>query len=82
MAWARRFPRRSTTPAAPVVDFLDYFYHSHRHDLADEAGPDTPPAYFHWRRSMAAIELLDLEQTALAWTPDAMATRPVSGRVP
>ena len=36
-----------------------------RHDLADEAGPDTPPAYFHWRRSMAAIELLDLEQAAL-----------------
>ena len=56
-------------PAAPVVNFLDYYYHAHRNDLADEAGPETPPAYFHWRRSMAAIELLDLEQTALGWTP-------------
>ena len=56
-------------PAAPVVNFLDYYYHAHRNDLADEAGPETPPAYFHWRRSMAAIELLDLEQAALGWTP-------------
>jgi glycosyltransferase involved in cell wall biosynthesis len=56
-------------PAAPVVNFLDYYYHAQRNDLADEAGPETSPAYFHWRRSMAAIELLDLEQTALGWTP-------------
>jgi glycosyltransferase involved in cell wall biosynthesis len=56
-------------PAAPVVNFLDYFYHAHRHDLAEEAGPETAPAYFHWRRSMAAIDLLDLEQTSLGWTP-------------
>jgi glycosyltransferase involved in cell wall biosynthesis len=56
-------------PAAPVVNFLDYFYHAHRNDLADETVPETPPAYFHWRRSMAAIELLDLEQTTLGWTP-------------
>jgi glycosyltransferase involved in cell wall biosynthesis len=56
-------------PAPPVVNFLDYFYHPHSNDLADEAGPETAPAYFHWRRSMAAIELLDLEETALAWTP-------------
>ena len=39
------------------------------HDLADEAGPETAPAYFHWRRSMAAIDLLDLEQASLGWTP-------------
>jgi glycosyltransferase involved in cell wall biosynthesis len=56
-------------PAAPVVSFLDYFYHAHQHDLAGEAGPETAPAYFHWRRSMAAIDLLDLEQAALAWAP-------------
>lgn len=55
--------------AAPVVQFLDYYYHGRQNDLADEAGPDTPPAYFHWRRSTAAIELLDLEQAAMAWTP-------------
>ena len=56
-------------PAAPVVNFLDYYYHAHRHDLAGEAGPETPPAYFHWRRSMAAIDLLDLENATLGWTP-------------
>jgi glycosyltransferase involved in cell wall biosynthesis len=56
-------------PAAPIVQFLDYYYHGRRNDLADEAGPETPPAYFHWRRSMAAIELLDLEQAAMAWAP-------------
>jgi glycosyltransferase involved in cell wall biosynthesis len=55
-------------PAAPVVSFLDYYYHAHRHDLADLAGPETAPAYFHWRRSMAAIDLLDLEQAARGWT--------------
>jgi glycosyltransferase involved in cell wall biosynthesis len=56
-------------PAAPVVNFLDYFYHAHEHDLVAEAGPETSAAYFHWRRSMAAIDLLDLEQAALSWTP-------------
>jgi glycosyltransferase involved in cell wall biosynthesis len=55
-------------PAAPVVNFLDYYYHPHQYDLADEAGPETPPAYFQWRRSMAAVDLLDLEQAALGWT--------------
>ena len=61
--------RAGVRPAAPVVSFLDYYYHAHEHDLAGEAGPETAPAYFHWRRSMAAIDLLDLEQAALAWTP-------------
>lgn len=56
-------------PVAPVVSFLDYYYHAHRYDLADLAGVEHPPAYFHWRRSMAGIELLDLEQAALGWTP-------------
>ncbi len=56
-------------PAAPVVNFLDYYYHAHRHDLAGEAGADTPRAYFHWRRSMTAIDLLDLESATLGWTP-------------
>ncbi len=55
--------------APPVVQFLDYYFHGRANDLADEAGPDTPAAYFHWRRSVAAIELLDLEQASLAWTP-------------
>lgn len=55
--------------AAPIAQFFDYFYHGRSHDLADEAGPETPSAYYHWRRSSAAIELLDLEQAAMAWTP-------------
>jgi glycosyltransferase involved in cell wall biosynthesis len=56
-------------PAAPIVQFFDYYYHGREFDLADEAGPDTSPAYYHWRRSTAAIDLLDLEPAALAWTP-------------
>ena len=69
-------------PAAPVVTFLDYFYHAHRHDLAGEAGPETAPAYFHWRRSMAAIDLLDLEQAALGWTPTSWQRGLYPGRIP
>ncbi len=69
-------------PAAPVVSFLDYFYHAHQHDLAGEAGPETAPAYFHWRRSMAAIDLLDLEQAALALDAHSLAARALSRRIP
>jgi glycosyltransferase involved in cell wall biosynthesis len=58
-------------PGVPVVNFFDYYYHAHGNDLADEAGPDTPPAYFQWRRSANAVELLDLENGAAAWTPTA-----------
>jgi glycosyltransferase involved in cell wall biosynthesis len=54
---------------APIVSYLDYYYHAHAHDLADEAGPDTPTTYFHWRQSTAAIELLDLEQATQGWVP-------------
>ncbi len=39
-------------PAAPVVNFLDYYYHAHRHDLADEAGPDDPAGLL----SLAAVD--------------------------
>jgi glycosyltransferase involved in cell wall biosynthesis len=56
-------------PAAPVVTFLDYYYHAHRYDLAEDSDVESSPAYFHWRRSMVAIDLLDLEQSALGWTP-------------
>lgn len=58
-------------PAAPVVSYLDYYFAPHQHDLADEAGPDTPPSYYSWRRSMGAIDLLDLEQASLGWTSTA-----------
>jgi glycosyltransferase involved in cell wall biosynthesis len=56
-------------PGAPVVNFFDYYHHARRNDLADEAAPDAPAAYYHWRRSANAVELLDLESGAVAWTP-------------
>ncbi len=56
-------------PGAPVVNFFDYYNQPREFDLADEAGPHTPAAYFHWRRSASAIELLDLENCDLPWTP-------------
>jgi glycosyltransferase involved in cell wall biosynthesis len=56
-------------PAAPVVNYLEYYYQPHRYDLADEAGSLAPAAYYHWRRSIVAIDLLDLEQVSLGWVP-------------
>jgi glycosyltransferase involved in cell wall biosynthesis len=58
-------------PKTPVVQFFDYYYHGRKHDLADEAGPETPPAYYHWRRSANAIDLLDLENNVVPWTQTA-----------
>jgi glycosyltransferase involved in cell wall biosynthesis len=56
-------------PGVPIVNLFDYFYHPHRHDLAGEAGPQTPLAYFHWRRSANAMDLIDLENGLTPWTP-------------
>jgi glycosyltransferase involved in cell wall biosynthesis len=56
-------------PAAPLVNLFDYFYHPHEHDLAGESEPDTPPAYFYWRRAANAMDLLDLENGTTPWTP-------------
>jgi glycosyltransferase involved in cell wall biosynthesis len=58
-------------PRLPVVNFLDYFYHPHAHDLTGDLGPDMPAAYFHWRRSANAMPLLELEAADLAWTATA-----------
>lgn len=57
-----------TLPGVPIVNVFDYFYHAHAHDLAEEAGPDTPLEYFHWRRSAGAMDLLDLENGVVPWT--------------
>jgi glycosyltransferase involved in cell wall biosynthesis len=51
----------------PVVNLFDYFYAAHQHDLAGESPPDTPPEYFHWRRSTNAMTLLELESASLSW---------------
>jgi len=56
-------------PRIPVVQFFDYYYHGRKHDLADEAGPETPSAYYHWRRATNVIDLLDLENGVIPWTP-------------
>ena len=59
------------TPRVPVVQFFDYHFHAREHDLADEAGPEIPAAYYHWRRAANAIDLLDLENGPLPWAPTA-----------
>ncbi len=56
-------------PGVPIVNLFDYFYHPHANDLANEAGPETPAEYFHWRRSANAMDLLDLENGVTRWTP-------------
>jgi glycosyltransferase involved in cell wall biosynthesis len=58
-------------PGVPVVNQFDSFLHAHVHDLAEEAGPDTPAEYFHWRRAANAMDLLDLENGVTPWTPTA-----------
>ncbi len=58
-------------PRTPIVQLFDYYYHAREHDLADEAGPDAPPSYYHWRRSANAMDLLDLENGVIPWTPTA-----------
>ncbi|HWE34973.1 MAG TPA: glycosyltransferase [Isosphaeraceae bacterium] len=58
-------------PGAPVVNLFDYFFPPRAGDLADEAGPDTPPAYYHWRRASTAVDLLDLENGVTPWTTSA-----------
>jgi glycosyltransferase involved in cell wall biosynthesis len=59
----------ASLPGVPIVNHFDGFYHAHAHDLAEEAGPDTPAGYFHWRRAANAMDLLDLENGVTAWTP-------------
>jgi glycosyltransferase involved in cell wall biosynthesis len=58
-------------PRTPVVQLFDYYYHARKNDLADEAGAETPAAYYHWRRAANAIDLLDLENGVTPWTPTA-----------
>jgi glycosyltransferase involved in cell wall biosynthesis len=55
-------------PGVPRVNLFDYFYHPHAHDLAEEAGADTPVEYFHWRHAANAMDLLDLENGVTPWT--------------
>jgi glycosyltransferase involved in cell wall biosynthesis len=56
-------------PGVPRVNFFDYYYAAHQHDLAGEAPPEMPTEYFLWRRSANAMDLLDLENNGTAWVP-------------
>jgi glycosyltransferase involved in cell wall biosynthesis len=56
-------------PRTPVVQLFDYYYHARKNDLADGVSPDTPAAYYHWRRAANAIDLLDLENGVVPWVP-------------
>lgn len=58
-------------PRVPILQLFDGFLHPHRHDLADEAPADMPPAFYHWRRAANAMDLLDLENGVRPWTPSA-----------
>jgi glycosyltransferase involved in cell wall biosynthesis len=55
-------------PKIPVVQLFDYYYQGRKYDLADDAGPETPSAYYHWRRSANVIDLLDLENGVVPWS--------------
>ena len=55
-------------PRIPIINMFDYYYPPCSGDLADEEGPKAPDAYFHWRRSSTAIDLLDLENGVVPWT--------------
>jgi glycosyltransferase involved in cell wall biosynthesis len=56
-------------PALPLMNLFDYFYHPNQHDLAEEIAAEVPVSYRHWRRSANAMDLLDLENGVLPWTP-------------
>jgi glycosyltransferase involved in cell wall biosynthesis len=55
-------------PGAPVVNLFDYYYDAHAHDLAADAGPDTPVEYFNWRRAANGMDLIELEAGVTPWT--------------
>jgi glycosyltransferase involved in cell wall biosynthesis len=55
--------------AAPVVNFFDYYNHPRQNDLTEETRESSSPTYTHWRRSAGAMDLRELEQCDLAWTP-------------
>jgi glycosyltransferase involved in cell wall biosynthesis len=54
--------------AAPVVNYFDYYYHAHAHDLTAELAGEMPADYYHWRRAANAVDLLDLENVDRFWT--------------
>lgn len=57
-------------PGVPIVNFFDYYFHAHAHDLtADD--PAMPVEYYHWRRAANAMTLVELENGVTPWTTTA-----------
>ncbi|MDX2038086.1 MAG: glycosyltransferase [Isosphaeraceae bacterium] len=59
-----------TYPKIPILQYFDYYFHAHRHDLADDAelDPSTPDAFHQWRRAANASELIEFENGVHPWT--------------
>jgi glycosyltransferase involved in cell wall biosynthesis len=58
-------------PGAPTINFFDYYYHPHQHDLCADLLLSLPPEYYYWRRTTNAMSLLELENGTHAWTATA-----------
>jgi glycosyltransferase involved in cell wall biosynthesis len=55
-------------PGLPTVNFFDYYYHPHAHDLTADWAGTMPVEYYHWRRAANALELIELENGIVPWT--------------
>ncbi len=55
-------------PGVPIINLFDYFCAGSANDLADEDAPCLSADYRHWRRSIDAMDLLDLENGVTPWT--------------
>ena len=55
-------------PGAPVVQFFDSYHDPGRREPGDEA-ESQPEAFRHWRTAANAIELVELENGVVPWTP-------------
>ncbi len=55
-------------PGAPLVQFFDSYHDPARREADDESGSQ-PEAFRHWRAAANAIELVELENGCVPWTP-------------
>ena len=55
-------------PSAPVVQLFDGYYDPDRREPGDDP-EGQPEAFRHWRRAANAVELVELENGVIPWTP-------------
>jgi glycosyltransferase involved in cell wall biosynthesis len=60
-----------TYPRTPVVNLFDGYVRPRAGDLWPEDGPRLPFDYACWRRVASTMDLLDLENGVVPWTPTA-----------